>query len=471
VTLPVSFGKHKADLLRKAAVAAGFDAGQITLVGEPMAAATYYLLKQDKSERVKEGDLVLVYDLGGGTFDTALVRRKGNGFEQVGEPTGIEHCGGRDFDRAIAQDFLKCCSLEARDLLTATSEQGRRARRELQEFCVKVKHDLSETEVVEHDLLLPGLEPEIYNLSQIRFNEMIAPFVTEAVATAEELARQCTVKMNEVSLVLMVGGSCRIPYVGAEIERRLRRPVAMVDEPELAVALGAAVLAEKCISIQHVTRNWENSLGMRFVSVAGTKVFFSIWETRVKDYQAFVDSAKKPWKNPSFEQGPNHPSVNVSWDDAKEFCEWLTTKERNEGKIRTTQEYRLPIDEEWSIAVGLPSEDGDTPQEKGTRFKRVYPWGTQWPPPKKAGNFNSHGTTPVGSFAANEKGLYDMGGNVSEWCEDLYSVDTKYRVLRGASWLNGTPDSMASAYRLGLTPSFRDVIGGFRCVLGERSSR
>jgi len=272
VTLPVSFGKHKADLLRKAAVAAGFDSGQITLVGEPMAAATYYLLKQDKSERVREGDLVLVYDLGGGTFDTALVRRKGNGFEQMGEPMGIEHCGGRDFDRAIAQDFLNGCSSETRGLLMATSEQARRAQRELQEFCVKVKHDLSETKEVEHDLLLPLLEPESYKLTRCRFNEMVAPFVSETVATAEGLVRKCAVNMNDVSLVLMVGGSCRIPFVGAEIQRRLSRPVAMVDEPELAVALGAALYGSERVGVSNSRRESPTPAPVNQHSLAPVKI-------------------------------------------------------------------------------------------------------------------------------------------------------------------------------------------------------
>jgi hypothetical protein len=78
--------------------------------------------------------------------------------------------------------------------------------------------------------------------------------------------------------------------------------------------------------------SWENSLGMKFVPVSGTKVLFSIWDTRVRDYEAFVKATGREWRRPDFKQDPTHPAVNVSWIDAQAFCEWLTEKERTAGK-------------------------------------------------------------------------------------------------------------------------------------------
>ena len=117
-----------------------------------------------------------------------------------------------------------------------------------------------------------------------------------------------------------------------------------------------------------------------------------------------------------------------------------------EGKIKPGQKYRLPTDAGWSVAVGLGKEKGNTPEEKQSGIKGVYPWGKEWPPPKGAGNYNKfmkldnfEYTSPVGSFASNKDGLHDMGGNVWEWCEDKYSPTSTDRVLRGASWLDGNP--------------------------------
>ena len=220
-----------------------------------------------------------------------------------------------------------------------------------------------------------------------------------------------------------------------------------------------------------------NTLGMKFVSVPGTEVAFCIWETRVKDYATYAaanEGVDAGWKKPEFfdedyKQEETHPVVNVSWNDANAFCAWLTKKELAEGKIKEGQKYRLPTDAEWSVAVGLGQEKGNTPKEKNWGIKDVYPWGKEWPPPNGAGNY--HGslkvdkfeyTSPVGSFAANKLGLHDMGGNVWEWCEDKYST---VPVLRGASWGNSDIGGLLSSCRYYNSPDYRNYNVGFRCVL------
>ncbi len=277
----------------------------------------------------------------------------------------------------------------------------------------------------------------------------------------------------------------------------------------LLVAL--ALLAAYYFVSKHTTppvagQPWTNSLGVKFVPAGTDGVLFSVWDVRVKDFKAFVDATGydatagmfsigsdgvkqigDTWKNPGFTQTEAHPVVGVSWDDAHAFCQWLTKKEQAEGKLASNQQYRLPTDAEWSKAVGLNESSEGMPRSKSMQIKDVYPWGTLWPPPSGAGNYAGSEardakwpsnfptipgyddgyprTSPVGSFKANSYGLYDMGGNVWQWCEDKYDNEHDWRVLRGASWVNDDPQSLLSSYRVGNDPGGRLGGGGFRVVV------
>jgi len=219
-------------------------------------------------------------------------------------------------------------------------------------------------------------------------------------------------------------------------------------------------------------------------SLGSVKPFFmGKYEITQGQYEALMD------KNPSsFKNGADYPVEMVSWDDAKEFCRQLTAGLPD--KLKGQFAFRLPTDAEWSVAVGLPQENGSTPKEKNEQIKDVYPWGTQWPPPSGAGNYADKAckqkypsspviegyadgyadTAPVGSFKPNQFGLYDLSGNVWEWCEDWYDSDQKYRGLRGGSWLNDDPRDLLSSYRYYRTPDLRYGRYGFRVVLGVGGS-
>ena len=213
----------------------------------------------------------------------------------------------------------------------------------------------------------------------------------------------------------------------------------------------------------HKSAVFENSLGMKFMPVPGTNLLFSVWDTRVQDYRAFVQATGRAWAKPSFPQEVNHPAVNVSWEDTQAFCKWLAAKEG--------REYRLPTDTEWSLAAGLPVENGSTPKEKDGGVKNTYPWGIGWPPPKGAGNYNRallvddyEKTSPVGAFPENRYGLYDLSGNVWQWCEDWYDNFQRRRVLRGGAWNSCTQDILLSSFRYYSYPADQYDNIGFRCV-------
>jgi formylglycine-generating enzyme required for sulfatase activity len=233
---------------------------------------------------------------------------------------------------------------------------------------------------------------------------------------------------------------------------------------------------------------FENTLGMKFLPIPGTLVLFGKFEVTNAEYRKF-----KPAHN-SGEYGgrtlndENQPVVNVSWDDAKAFCSWLTEKEQRAGLLSAGRIYRLPFDWEWSAAVGLNEPKEGEPKEKSGKIKDAYPWGNCWPPYGNAGNFAdvtakqafNNWTTfegyndgyaasaPVGSFRMNPKGLYDMGGNVWQWCEDLYVSDQKTRVLRGCSWVTMlSPNFLLLSNRDHYLPNYRYIDIGFRMVIAS----
>jgi len=221
-----------------------------------------------------------------------------------------------------------------------------------------------------------------------------------------------------------------------------------------------------------------NSINMQFVPAGTTGVLFSIWQTRVKDYQAYATATEKRVYTPDFPQDPNHPVVNVSYLHATAFCEWLTNSERAAGRIGPNAYYRLPNDAEWSDAARLPREPGNTPAEKNERIRDIYPWGRGMPPAKNTGNYhvdynadNFEATAPVGSFPPNQFGLYDLGSNVWEWCNDYMDPKTmEERVTRGSSWSTSNESWLLLSARRGSKEDNANPYQGFRVVLDFRGN-
>lgn len=222
-------------------------------------------------------------------------------------------------------------------------------------------------------------------------------------------------------------------------------------------------------------RPFENGLGMKFVPVPGTRVLFSVWETRVRDYRAFVEATERSWSMALEAAGDDHPAANIDWHDAGKFCEWLTQRERERGKLAANQRYRLPTDEEWSTAVGLPRERGTVPSEKHLKSPG-FPWGDAWPAPAGVGNYSPRQgvdsfdrSSPAGSFRDNRFGLFDMGGNVSEWVQERRFGRGDLATTRGGSFgtfaVSGAPDLLQSSYRGRIQFLHDSPFIGFRPVI------
>ena len=269
------------------------------------------------------------------------------------------------------------------------------------------------------------------------------------------------VKPGDVTYELRLGG-----YKSTSVSGKV--------EPQQQVFLAARL--EKSVGPEP-GQPFINSLGMKFIPVGDVRI--SVLETRVQDYETFSRASGRHYEPADFQQAPTHPVVKVNWFDAVAFCKWLTDKERDENLLEDRQSYRLPTDREWSLAVGLVNETGATPQTRDGKIKNEFPWGKQWPPPAGVGNYGTsqrRGTTmPVGSFKANSLGLYDLGGNVWEWCADTYKGGSSgtgrdWGVLRGGSWATSNRLEMQSSYRNVVDRNERDVIYGFRCVLAPETS-
>ena len=230
LTHPANWGQFKIDLLRQAADACGLR--DVTLVTEPVAAAVDYAA----GARVPVGEVVAVYDLGGGTFDAAVLRRTASGFETLGEPVGLERLGGIDFDHAVVAHVERSIAdtLQAMDR-NDPEVAGALAR--LRHECVTAKEGLSEDSEVVVPVALPGLWSEV-RLTRGEFEQMIAPALVEPLRAFRHGVASAGISASDIHTVLLVGGSSRVPLVAETVAGELGRPVAVDTHPKHAVALG-----------------------------------------------------------------------------------------------------------------------------------------------------------------------------------------------------------------------------------------
>ncbi|MCX6854216.1 MAG: SUMF1/EgtB/PvdO family nonheme iron enzyme [Verrucomicrobia bacterium] len=242
------------------------------------------------------------------------------------------------------------------------------------------------------------------------------------------------------------------------------------------VSISLPVSAQKPEEVKEYT----SSLGSKFVTVPGSSVFFATQETTVGQWQAFVQKSGYKWDyKPHFDQGADHPAVGITLQDARAFCSWLTDIEREAKQINVAQSYRLPTQDEWDAAVVLTrTRKPDLTVDEKVQDERTFPWGMRWPPPPKSGNFAEGEiagyedgfpyTSPVGQFTPSTDGLYDLSGNVWEWCWDAEVRAEQEGVLRGGSWAYFRAECLTSAYTYRVPGELRMPTIGFRCVFEDK---
>ena len=280
----------------------------------------------------------------------------------------------------------------------------------------------------------------------------------------------------------------------------------IIPQPGLPQQLNIAMLTEEAARVSSIPQQITTALGdsLRFIipetfgmgadrrepgrrsneiekNVELTRSFYlGEQEISNRSFKQFDSSHNSGLLGRALLSEEDRPVVNVSWEDAVRFCNWLSDKDGlpaayklNDGKWTlqspVTIGYRLPTEAEWAWAARYAS--GNQP----TRF----PWGDNMPPPAGSGNYadvsaanmvpysikgyndNFRGPAPSGTYAANELGIFDLAGNVSEWINDYYSVELHrktlvdplgptqgdYYVIRGSNYTHGRFSELRWTFR------------------------
>ena len=236
LTHPANWGPFRRGLFEEVPLQVGLPHARI--MTEPEAAAAHYAA----TRHLTDGQIIAVYDLGGGTFDVTVVRKRADGIEILGVPEGIERLGGIDFDDAVLSHVDFACG-GALSELDPRDPEVMVALTRLRQDCVLAKEVLSVDTEVSVPVWLPGRHLEV-RLTRSEFENLIRAQVESTVGALSRTVRSASVEPAELTAVLLVGGSSRIPLVGQMVSDALGRPTVLDAHPKYAVALGAAVLAD-----------------------------------------------------------------------------------------------------------------------------------------------------------------------------------------------------------------------------------
>jgi len=202
---------------------------------------------------------------------------------------------------------------------------------------------------------------------------------------------------------------------------------------------------------------------LRLVYIEPLKIYVGKYEVSNLEYRSFRTGHASGSHEGLSLDGDNQPAVNVSWNDARAFCDWLT---KNHGATPAgSLVFRLPTEKEWECYATCGSS-------------REFPWGA-WPPSKKINYYGRENkgvsqvlerrddycvSCPVNKSGANEWGLCGTAGNVWEWCDDKEEPQGNDRVIKGASWSDCDPLFLSTARRRGYAPDYKYINLGFRVV-------
>ena len=234
ITVPAYFNDAQRQATKNAGKIAGLDVERI--INEPTAAALAYGLdKQDKSQTI------LVYDLGGGTFDVSILEL-GDGVVEVRSTSGNNHLGGDDFDKKIIDYLVETFKKENGVDLT----KDKMAMQRLKEIAEKAKKDLSgvTSTQVSAPFISQGADGPLHldmTLTRAKFEDLIGDLVESTLEPVRNALKDAGLKTKDLDKIIFVGGSTRIPLVYETVKKELGMEPSREVNPDEVVSMGAAI--------------------------------------------------------------------------------------------------------------------------------------------------------------------------------------------------------------------------------------
>lgn len=230
ITVPAYYTEEQRGATKKAAEQAGFKV--LRLLPEPTAAAIAYGLEKERNQTI------MVYDLGGGTFDVSILKVENNNFKVIAVD-GDAQLGGDDFDETIIQYLLKQSNISLPAVGDAKSSI---VKQQLKENAEELKKELSESEIA--DVMIPDVYGKHIDeeISREKFNQLIKPLLDRTLHKMQEVLKAAEMTKRDISRVILVGGSTRMPAVQAIVKEQVKQPY-IADNVDEIVAHGAAILA------------------------------------------------------------------------------------------------------------------------------------------------------------------------------------------------------------------------------------
>ena len=227
ITVPAYFNDAQRQATRDAGKLAGLDV--LRIVNEPTAASLAYGLGMNK----KEEKTIAVYDLGGGTFDISILKIS-NGVFEVLSTNGDTYLGGDDIDKAIVHYWLQQ-SGDTEDKLINNKEFAQAIRLKAEEAKIYLSSNENFSSELNGDTLSIGKQ---------QFEELIQPLIDKTITCCKNALKDAELKSKDIDVIVMVGGSTRVPLVKKSVSNFFGKPVNDSVNPDEVVALGAAIQAD-----------------------------------------------------------------------------------------------------------------------------------------------------------------------------------------------------------------------------------